>query len=156
MTLYYILLLTSIVITAFAVYNFLKISKIEKNMNNYLFAITSERGYYVGAVLFSLALMAISAFQAMPFVFDMRVFSIVFFFFSIFLLSLSHLVYHNAVIKKCSDYKEFFKDFEIDFSNKCEKLMLKYIYSKEKEIEKMKHIFKKNRHLCKEQKKSKK
>jgi predicted membrane channel-forming protein YqfA (hemolysin III family) len=150
MILYYILLGTSIIITLFAIYNFFKISKIEKNMNNYLFAITSERGYYVGAVIFSFALMSISAFQAMPYVLDMRVFSIVFFFFSIFLLSLSHLVYHNAVVKKCKDYKEFFKDFEIDFNNKCEKLMLKYIYSKEKDREKMKDIFKRNRHLCKE------
>jgi hypothetical protein len=134
----------------FAIYNFLKISKIEKNMNNYLFAITSERGYYVGAVLFSLALMVITAFQAMPFMFDMKVFSIVFFFFSMFLLSLSHLIYHNAVVKKCSDAAEFFKDFEIDLNNKCEKMMLKYIYTKEKNKEKMIEIFKKNRHLCKE------
>ena len=152
MILYYLLLATSIVIIAFAIYNFTKISKIEKNMNNYLFAITSERGYYVGAVLFSLALMAISAFQALPFVFDMRVFSIVFFFFSMFLLSLSHLIYHNSVVKKCNDYKEFFKDFEIDLNNKCEKMMLKYIYSKEKNIEKIKNIFKKNKHLCEENK----
>ena len=150
MILYYLLLATSIVIIAFAIYNFTKISKIEKNMNNYLFAITSERGYYVGAVLFSLALMAISAFQALPFVFDMRVFSIVFFFFSMFLLSLSHLIYHNSVVKKCNDYEEFFKDFEIDLNNKCEKMMLKYIYSKEKDIEKIKNIFKKNKNLCKE------
>ena len=148
MTIYYLLLFTSILITAFAVYNFFKISKIEKNINNYLFILTSERGYYIGAVLFSLALMVISAFQAMPFVFDIKVFSIVFFFFSIFLLSLSHLLYYNAVIKKCSDVKEFFKDFEIDFTNKCEKMMLKYIYSKEKDIEKMKDIFKRNKHLC--------
>ncbi|AZV46718.1 adenylate kinase [Nautilia sp. PV-1] len=149
---YYTLIAVSIIITAFAIYNLVKISKIEKNMNNYLFAITSERGYYIGAVLFSLALMVITAFQAVPYVFDIRVFSIVFFFFSMFLLSLSHLIYHNAVIKKCSDYKEFFKDFEINFDNKCEKLMLKHIYSKEKDIEKMKDIFKRNRHLCKEKK----
>lgn len=149
---YYTLIAVSIIITAFAIYNLVKISKIEKNMNNYLFAITSERGYYIGAVLFSLALMVITAFQAIPYVFDIRVFSIVFFFFSMFLLSLSHLIYHNAVIKKCSDYKEFFKDFEINFDNKCEKLMLKHIYSKEKDIEKMKDIFKRNRHLCKEKK----
>jgi len=156
MTLYYLLLLTSIVITAFAIYNFFKISKIEKNMDNYLFAITSERGYYIGAVIFSFALMVIAAFQAMPFVFDRKVFSIVFFFFSIFLLSLSHLIYHNAVVKKCSDAEEFFKDFGIDLNNKCEKMMLKYIYSKEKDIEKMKDILKRNRHLCKDKKKSKK
>jgi len=149
---YYTLIAVSIIITAFAIYNLVKISKIEKNMNNYLFAITSERGYYIGAVLFSLALMVITAFQAVPYVFDIRVFSIVFFFFSMFLLSLSHLIYHNAVIKKCSDYKEFFKSFEINFDNKCEKLMLKHIYSKEKDIEKMKDIFKRNRHLCKEKK----
>ena len=148
---YYLLVAVSVIITAISVYNFIKVSKIEKNMNNYLFAITSERGYYVGALLFSLALMAVSAFQAMPFITDLRVLSIVFFFFSIFLLSLSHLVYHNAIIKKCSDYKEFFKDFEIDFNSKCEKMMLKHIYSKEKNIEKMKDIFKRNRHLCKDQ-----
>jgi hypothetical protein len=122
-------------------------------MDNYLFAVTSERGYYVGAVLFSLALVAVSAFQAMPFVFDMKVFSIVFFFFSMFLLSLSHLVYHNAVIRKCNDYEEFFKEFEVDLNNKCEKLMLKHIYSKEKDKEKIKDIFKRNRHLCKEKEK---
>ena len=150
MILYYLLIGTSIVITLFAIYNLTKISKIEKNMNNYLFAITSQRGYYVGAVLFSLALMAISAFQAMPFITDIRVLSIVFFFFSIFLLSLSHLIYHNAVIKKCADVEEFFKDFDIDLNNKCEKLMLKHIYSKEKDLEKIKDIFKRNKHLCKE------
>jgi hypothetical protein len=153
---YYLLIITSVIITALAVYNLIKISKIEKNMNNYLFAITSERGYYVGAVLFSLALTAVIAFQALPFIFDFRVISIVFFFFSMFLLSLSHLIYHNAVRKKCSDYRDFFKDFEIDFNNKCEKLMLKHIYSKEKDREKIKDVFKRNRHLCKEQKKSKK
>jgi len=119
-------------------------------MNNYLFAITSQRGYYIGAVLFSLALMAITAFQAMPFITDIRILSIIFFFFSIFLLSLSHLIYHNAVIKKCTDVEEFFKDFEIDLNNKCEKLMLKHIYSKEKDLEKIKDIFKRNKHLCKE------
>jgi len=150
MILYYLLIGTSIVITLFAIYNLTKISKIEKNMNNYLFAVTSQRGYYVGAVLFSLALMAISAFQAMPFITDIRVLSIVFFFFSIFLLSLSHLIYHNAVIKKCADVEEFFKDLDIDLNNKCEKLMLKHIYSKEKDIEKIKDIFKRNKHLCKE------
>ena len=148
MILYYSLLGTSIVITIFAIYNLTKLSKIEKNMNNYLFAITSQRGYYIGAVLFSLALMAITAFQAMPFITDIRILSIIFFFFSIFLLSLSHLIYHNAVIKKCTNIKEFFKDFDIDLNNKCEKLMLKHIYSKEKEIEKIKDIFKRNKHLC--------
>ena len=81
MILYYSLLGTSIVITIFAIYNLTKLSKIEKNMNNYLFAITSQRGYYIGAVLFSLALMAISAFQAMPFITDIRVLNIVFFLF---------------------------------------------------------------------------
>jgi len=146
----FLLIATSVIITVIAIYNLSKISKIEKNMNNYLFAITSQRGYYVGAVLFSLALMAITAFQAMPFITDIRILSIIFFFFSIFLLSLSHLIYHNAVIKKCADVEEFFKDFEIDLNNKCEKLMLKHIYSKEKEIEKIKDIFKRNKHLCKE------
>jgi predicted membrane channel-forming protein YqfA (hemolysin III family) len=146
----FLLIATSVIITIIAIYNLSKISKIEKNMNNYLFAITSQRGYYVGAVLFSLALMAITAFQAMPFITDIRILSIIFFFFSIFLLSLSHLIYHNAVIKKCIDVEEFFKDFEIDLNNKCEKLMLKHIFSKEKEIEKIKDIFKRNKHLCKE------
>ena len=147
---FYLLITISIIIILITIYNLTKISKIKKNMNNYLFAITSQRSYYIGAVLFSLALMAITAFQAMPFITDIRVLSIVFFFFSIFLLSLSHLIYHNAVIKKCTDVEEFFKDFEIDLNNKCEKLMLKHIYSKEKEIEKIKDIFKRNKHLCKE------
>jgi len=148
MILYYLLLATSVIITSFAIYNFIKASKIEKNMNNYLFAITSQRAYYVGAVLFSLSLMSITAFQAMPFITDIRAMSIVFFFFSVFLLSLSHLVYHNSVMKKCGDYEEFFKEFEVDLKNNCEKLMLKHIYSKEKNKEKIKKIFKKNRHLC--------
>jgi len=147
---YFLLIFVSIVITAFAVYNFFKASKVEKNFDNYLFLITTERGYYVGTVLFSLALMTIAAFQAMPFVFDLRVFSIIFFFFSVFLLSLSHLVYHNSIKKKCSDYKKFFKEFEIDLNNKCQRLMLKHIYDKEKDLTKVKDIFKRNKHLCKE------
>jgi magnesium-transporting ATPase (P-type) len=155
MIFYYLLIATSIVITVIAVYNIFKISKIEKNMQNYLFIITSEKAYYVGAVLFSLALMAVTAYQAMAFISDVRILSIIFFFFSIFLLSLSHLIYYFAVNKKCADYKTFFKDFDIDFDNKCERLMLKYIFSKTQDIEEMKNIFQKNRHLCKEEKKEK-
>ncbi len=147
---YYIILLVSLSIISITLYNFFKASKVEKNFDNYLFLITTERGYYVGTVLFSLALITIATFQAMPFVFDLRVFSIIFFFFSVFLLSLSHLVYHNSIKKKCSDYKEFFKEFEIDLNNKCQRLMLKHIYDKEKDLNKVKEIFKRNKHLCKE------
>jgi len=147
---YYALLAVSIVITAFAIYNLIKTSRIQKSTENYLFVITTQKGYYVGALLFSFALMAVSAFQAMPFVFDFRVFSIVFFFFSLFLLSLSHYIYYVSLSKKCSDYRDFFKEFEIDLENRCEKLMLKHIFSKEKDKEKAKEIFKRNRHLCRE------
>ncbi|MEO1928627.1 MAG: adenylate kinase [Nautiliaceae bacterium] len=147
---YYIILLISLSIISITLYNFFKASKVEKNFDNYLFLITTERGYYIGTVLFSLSLMTIAAFQAMPFVFDLRVFSIIFFFFSVFLLSLSHLVYHNSIKKKCSDYKEFFKEFEIDLNNKCQRLMLKHIHDKEKDLNKVKEIFKRNKHLCKE------
>jgi hypothetical protein len=150
MILYYILIVLGAVITVFAVMNLLKIKKIEKNLNNYIFALTYERNYYVGAILFSLALLAVASFQVISYLNDISVFSILFFFFSMFLLSLSHLIYHNAVIKKIDNIEEYFKDFGIDLNSKCEKLMLKYIYSKEKNEEKVKEIFKKNKHLCEE------
>ncbi len=150
MILYYILIVLGVAISIFAVVNLLNIKKIKKNMNNYIFALTYERSYYVGAVLFSLGLLAVASFQVISYLNDITVFSILFFFFSLFLLSLSHLIYHNAVIKKTDNIEEYFKDFGIDLNSKCEKLMLKYIYSKEKDEEKVKEIFKKNKHLCKE------
>ena len=137
MTIFYSLILISIIIIGFAIYNIIRIKKIKKTFDNYIFAITSEKGYYIGAVLFSLALLAITAYQAMPFISDIRILSIISFFFSIFLLSLSHLIYYKMVLSKCNDYKEFFKDFEIDLKNKCEKMMLKHIYSKENDINKI-------------------
>jgi hypothetical protein len=152
MFLYYALIAVSIIITAIAVKNFFLIKNIEKSMENYLFIITSSKAYYIGATLFALALLVIAAYQAMPFGFDIRILSIVLFFGSIFLLSLSHLIYYLVTEKKLSDFKEFFKEFEINLNNRCEKLMLKHIYSKEKDLKRVKEIFLKNRHLCKEKK----
>ena len=143
------LIAVGVVIVLISLKNFYLSTKIEKNMDNYLFVITSSRGYYLGATLFSLALLAVVAFQAMPYVFDIRIFSIVFFFSSVFLLSLSHLVYHIAAGKKLSDFEEFFKQFGVNLSSRCEKLMLKHIYSKEKDLKKVKEIFEMNRELCK-------
>jgi hypothetical protein len=146
--LYDLLIFTSIIIITISFYNLYKTTKIEKNFDNYLFIITSEKGYYIGAVLFSLAMFVIAAFQAMPYGMDKRIFSIVLFFLSIFLLSLSHLIYYYTAKKKLKDYKKFFKQFEIDLNNKCQKLMLKHIYSKEKDLKKIKEIFKLNKDLC--------
>jgi hypothetical protein len=156
MIIYYLLLLVGVVMVLMAIYNVFSIRKIEKNMDNYLFLVTSPKAYYVGAVLFSLAMLAIVAFQSAAYVFDIRVFSIVFFFASLFFLALSQLVYYSVTEKKLSDYKEFFKQFEINLDNKCEKLMLKHIYSKEKDLEKVKKIFKMNKELCKDYKTKKK
>jgi len=152
MFIYYALIAVSIIITAIAVKNFFLTKNIEKSMENYLFIITSSKAYYIGATLFALALLIITAYQAMPFGFDIRILSIVLFFGSIFLLSLSHLIYYLVTEKKLSDFKEFFKEFEIDLNNRCEKLMLKHIYSKEKDLKKVKEVFLRNRHLCKEKK----
>ncbi|WP_456488651.1 adenylate kinase [Caminibacter pacificus] len=153
MILYYGLIGVSVVIIAIAIKNFYSATKIEKNMDNYLFVVTSSKAYYIGATLFALALLVITAFQAMPYVFDIRVFSIVLFFGSIFLLSFSHYVYHTLASKKLNDYEEFFKQFGVDLNNKCEKLMLKYIYSKEKDLKKVKEVFEMNKEKCKEFKK---
>ncbi len=148
MLIYYGLILISIVIIAFAFANIINSKKIEKNIHNYIYIATTSKGYFVGAVIFSLAMLIIVAFQAMPYNFDIRVFSIELFFGSIFLLSLSHLIYYLSAKKKLSDYKEFFKEFEADINNKCHLLMIKHILSKESDIEKIKDIFKRNKHLC--------
>jgi magnesium-transporting ATPase (P-type) len=150
MILYYGLIFVGVVLTVMAVYNFYASSKIEKNMDNYLFIVTSQKGYFLGTTLFALAILVIVAYQASGYIFDIKIFSIVFFFGSLFLLALSHLIYYITAEKKLNDYKDFFKEFEIDLSNKCEKLMLKHIYSKEKDLNKVKDIFKRNKHLCKE------
>ncbi len=148
MLIYYGLILISIVIIAFAFANIINSKKIEKNIHNYIYIATTSKGYFVGAVIFSLAMLIIVAFQAMPYNFDIRVFSIELFFGSIFLLSLSHLIYYLSAKKKLSDYKEFFKEFEADINNKCHLLMIKHILSQESDIEKIKDIFKRNKHLC--------
>jgi len=122
--------------------------KIEKNIDNYIYIATTKAGYFIGAVLFSLALLVIMAFQAMPYEFNFKIFSILLFFFSLFLLSLSHLIYYIASKKKLSDFKEYFKKFDIDLKNNCHLLMLKHIVSKEKNEEKIKKIFNLNKHLC--------
>ncbi len=88
------------------------------------------------------------AFQAMPYEFNFKIFSILLFFLSIFILSLSHLIYHISAKKKLSDYEEYFKKFGVDLKNTCQLLMLKHILSKEKDEEKIKEIFKLNKHLC--------
>ncbi|WP_457564379.1 adenylate kinase [Caminibacter sp.] len=148
MILYYGLILIGIVIVIISVVNFYNASKVKKNIDNYLFLITSSEAYFIGTTLFSLAILAVIAYQVSGYIFDIRIFSIVFFFGSLFLLSLSNYVYFLVVKKKHSDYKEFFKQFEIDLNNKCEKLMLKHIYEKEKDLEKIKKIFLANKHLC--------
>jgi hypothetical protein len=141
-----------------AVYNLVSIKNIKKDMENYLFLITSSKSYYIGAAIFSLALLLIISYQTISCIFDLRVFAIVFFFASLFFLSLSQYVYFVVAEKKLSDYKEFFKRFNIDLNNKCEKLMLKHIFSKEKDLDKIKEIFLMNKDLCKnfEEKKKKK
>ena len=152
MLFYYILIFISIIILIFAFINIYKSSKIEKNIENYVYITTTKAGYFIGSVLFALALLVIVAFQAMPYNFDIRIFSIELFFGSVFLLSLSHLIYYMSAKKKLKDVKEFFKSFEADINNKCHMLMLKHILSKEKDIGKIKDIFKRNKHLCEEKK----
>ncbi|GAX88228.1 conserved hypothetical protein [Lebetimonas natsushimae] len=149
---YDLLILTSVVIVFMSFYNLYKAAKIEKNLDNYLFIITSQKNYYIGAVIFSLAMLIIAAYQALPYGIDKKIFSIILFFLAVFLLSLSHFIYYYSAKKKLNDYKEYFKQFEIDLNNKCEKMMLKYIYSKEKDLAKVKEIFKINKELCKDKK----
>lgn len=153
---YNLIILTSIIIILISFFNLYKATKIEKNFDNYLFIITSSKSYYVGAVIFSLAMFTIAAYQAMPYGVDKKIFSIILFFLSIFLLSFSHLIYFFTAKKKLKDYKEYFKQFKIDLSNNCEKLMLKHISSKEKDLKKIKEIFKMNKDLCKKSHKTSK
>lgn len=152
MLFYYILIFISILILIFSFINIYKSTKIEKNINNYIYVATTSKAYFLGAVIFSLALLVIVAIQAMPYNFDIRIFSIELFFGSIFLLSLSHFIYHLSAKKALNDAKEFFKKFGADINNKCHMLMLKHILSKETNIEKIKEIFKNNKHLCEEKK----
>jgi hypothetical protein len=152
MILYYGLILVGVALVVIAVYNFYAASKIEKNMENYLLLITSSESYFIGTTLFSLAILAIIAYQVSGYIFDIKIFSIVFFFGALFLFSLSAYFYYLSIKRKHKDYKEFFKQFDLDLNNRCEKLMLKHIYEKEKDIEKVKKIFKANKHLCKEKK----
>ena len=149
MLFYYILIFISIVIVITAFLNIYKSTKIEKNINNYIYVATTSKAYFLGAVIFSLALLVIVAIQAMPYNFDIRIFSIELFFSSIFLLALSHLIYFLSAKKKLNDIEEFFKEFEADIKNKCHMLMIKHILSKETNLEKVKKIFKENKHLCK-------
>jgi len=148
MILYYGLIILSIIILIFSFLNFYNAKNIEKNPQNYIYIAATKKGYFIGAVIFSLALLVIVAFQAMPYNLDIRILSIELFFGSVFLLSLSHLVYYLSAKKRLSDIKEFFKKFEADIENNCHILMLKHIFSKEKDIEKVKDIFKRNKHLC--------
>jgi len=148
MIFYYILIGLSLIILIFSFLNFYNAKNIEKTPQNYIYIATTKKGYFIGAIIFSLALLVIVAFQAMPYNFDIRILSIELFFGSIFLLSLSHLVYYLSAKKRLNDIKEFFKQFEADIENNCHILMLKYIFSKEKDIEKIKDIFKRNKHLC--------
>ncbi|GAB6044844.1 hypothetical protein JCM11957_04420 [Caminibacter profundus] len=148
MILYYVLFFVGVIMIIMSIYNFYSSTKIEKNIDNYLFLITSPKAYFVGTTLFSTAILVIIAYQASEYEFNIKFFSIVFFFGSLFLLTLSHLVYYISVAKKLNDYEEFFKDFNIDLNNKCQKLMLKFIYSKEKNLDKVKKVFNMNKHLC--------
>ena len=122
--------------------------KIEKNLENYIYVATTRGGYFIGAVVFSLALFVVMAYQAMPYEFNLKIFSILLFFFSLFLLSLSHLVYYLSAKRKLNDKEEFFKKFNADIKNICHILMLKHILTKEKDEEKIKEIFEMNKHLC--------
>ena len=149
MLFYYILIFLSVVILIFAFLNIYKSSKIEKNIHNYVYITTTSKSYFIGSVIFSLGLLIIVAIQAMPYNFDVRIFSIELFFGSIFLLSLSQLIYYLSSKKKLNDIEEFFKEFEADINNKCHMLMIKHILSKENDLEKVKKIFKQNKHLCK-------
>ena len=146
--LYYALIFISIIILIIAFLNLYKSTKIKKNIHNYVYVATTSKSYFIGAVIFSLALLIIVAIQSMPYNFDMRIFSIELFFSSLFLLALSQLIYFLNAKKKLNDIEEFFKEFEANIKNKCHMLMLKHILSKETNIEKVKKIFKQNKHLC--------
>jgi len=146
-----ILLIVSLVIIFFAFANFLKIKNINKSFENYLFVITTQKSYFVVTMIAAFLIFIIAFFQTYNKL-DFNVAIILLFFFSVFLLSLSHFIYYNKVFKVCKDYKEFFKDFEVNLNNRCEKLMLKHIYSKEKDLNKIKSIFKMNKNICKEKK----
>jgi len=147
---YYALIFVSLIILTFSFFNIYKASKIEKNIHNYVHIATTSKGFFVGAVIFSLALLVIVAIQAIPYNFDFRIFSIELFFGSVFILSLSQLIYYLTAQKKLSDANEFFKKMEADIKNKCHMLMIKHILSKENDIEKIKEIFKRNKKLCEE------
>jgi len=99
MILYYGLIALSIIILIFSFLNFHNAKNIEKNLENYIYIATTKKGYFIGAVIFSLALLVIVAFQTMPYNFDIRILSIELFFGSVFLLSLSHLVYYLSAKK---------------------------------------------------------
>ena len=144
-----LLLVINLVIIFFAFANFLKIKNIEKSFENYLFIITTQKSYFVVSMIASFLIFIIAFFQTYNKL-DFNVAIILLFFFSVFLLSLSHFIYYTKVFEVCKDYKEFFKDFEVDLNSKCEKLMLKHIYLKEKDLNKIKSIFKMNKGLCKE------
>ena len=150
--LYYILIGISLIILSFSFFNIYKATKIEKTIENYIYIATTSKGYFIGSIIFSLALFIVVSLQAMPYNFDIRILSIELFFLSIFMLSLSHLIYYLTAKRKLKDYKEFFKEFEADVNNKCHMLMIKHILSKEKDLKKIKNIFKNNKHLCNWQK----
>ena len=152
MLFYYGLIIVSIIIIIFAFINLKNTKKIEKNIQNYIYVATTSKGYFIGAVLFSLAMLIIVAIQAMPYNFDLRIFSIELFFGSVFLLSLSHLIYYLSAKKKLSDVDDFFKDFGADIKNKCHLLMIKHILSKKSDLNEIKEIFKINKHLCENKK----
>ncbi len=147
---YYLLILMGIALIVVGAYNLYSAKKMEKSMENYLLLITSSESYFLGTTLFSLAISAIITYQVADFTNDIRNFAIIFFFSSLFFFSLSTYIYYFTLKKLHKDYKEFFKQFDLDLNNKCEKLMLKHIYEKEKDLEKVKKIFKANKHLCKE------
>ena len=144
-----ILVVINLIIIFFAFANFLKIKNIKKSFENYLFVITTQKSYFIVTMIASFLIFIIAFLQTYNKL-DFNVAIILLFFFSVFLLSLSHFIYYNKVFEVCKDYKEFFKDFEINLDNKCEKLMLKYIYSKEKDLNKIKSIFKTNKEICKD------
>ena len=146
-----LLLIVNLAIIFFAFVNFIKIKNIKKSFGNYLFIITTQKSYFITTMITSFLIFIIAFFQTYNKL-DFNVAIILLFFFSIFLLSSSHFIYYSKVFEVCRDYKEFFKDFEIDLNNRCEKLMLKYIYSKEKDLNKIKSLFKMNKNICKEKK----
>ncbi len=87
-------------------------------------------------------------FQAIPYEFNAKIFSLLLFFGSVFLLSLSQLIYYLNAKRKLNDLEDFLKKFGIDVKNNCELLMLKHILSKEKDEKRIKEIFELNKHLC--------